>query len=66
MTVLDKAVAMLQAADPHDLHTMSPAERKRLADLFWQWWFEAEPVQKRQRQPTVGVLASLRDGERSP
>lgn len=63
MTVLDKAVAMLCAADPHDLHAMSPAERKRLADLFWQWWFEAEPVK---RQPTVGVLADLRRGERAP
>lgn len=77
MSVLAKAAALLGAASPDDLERMSPAERRRFADLMWAWWRIAErrdrvaalsaTVRPAARQaPRCGVLADLNDGQRAP
>jgi hypothetical protein len=74
MSVLSKAAALLDGASPSDLDRMSPAERRRLADLLWAWHRIAERRERvaalqatvRPAPPKAGVLAHLYDGERAP
>jgi hypothetical protein len=64
VTVLAKAAALLSAAHPDDLQRMTPIERRRLADLCWNWWLITDP--DKPKPPRSGVLASLHDGARAP
>jgi hypothetical protein len=64
MSVLSKAYALLNTADPRELDAMPPAEQRRFADLMWQWQRLAE--RRLQKTPNAGVRAQLADGERAP
>jgi hypothetical protein len=65
MSILAKAAALLDAANPAELDAMSPAERQRFADLMWHWQRIAERRQQ-SALPKSGVRAQLAAGERAP
>jgi hypothetical protein len=67
MSILAKAAALLDAANPAELDAMTPAERQRFADLMWHWQRIAERRQQNQLPaPKSGVRAQLAAGERAP
>lgn len=55
MSVINKAVALLDALTPADVLALPPAQRRRFADILKHWAELAD----RADAPKVGVLADL-------
>lgn len=59
MSIVEKTIALLGVLRPEDVRALTPAQRRRFADLCHYWAEFAEP---KQTPPKNGVLADLRSG----
>jgi hypothetical protein len=60
--VIDKVIAFLDILDSAELDLLPPAHRQKFAALCHQW---RQLADHRREQSKAGVLADLKDGQRS-